>query len=349
MIRDAKKILVINLRYIGDSIWTIPFIRNLKMNMPDSEISVLINEGGEVFLRLMPEVSEVFTLRRAEIKGRFGILKFIRFLIEIRRKHFDAAIVLSNSDRPTIIAFASGAKRRVGFVSDSWLRGFLLTERFRWDTDKNPHMIEFQLQALTGMGLKIYDRSLRIDVPESAINGILDRFSILKTKDKKSIIIHPGARTHLRQWDTENFSAVINSLSESYRIFLIGGPDDGRVIQAILNRLKKMPDIVSTDLGLLEFAALCKFGDLFVGNDSGPIHIAAATGLFVMGIYGPNLSKHCGPWTERRIVFDISTLPCRPCKQDKCINKEEKACLNIIRPDAVVNKIKEVLERQMYA
>lgn len=344
MIRGAKKILVINLRYIGDSIWTIPFMRNLKMNMPDSEISVLINEGGEIFLRLMPEVSEVLTVRRSEIKGRLGILNFIRLLIRVRKKHFDTAIVLSNSDRPTIIAFASGAKRRIGFVSDSWWRDFLLTDRFRWDNDKNPHMIEFYLQALVDSGLKIYNRDLKIDVPGDVINGIIKRFGVLKTKDKKSLIVHPGARNELRQWGADNFAEVINSLSGRYRIFLIGGPSERRIVQAILNRLKKMPDIVSTDLSLLEFAALCKLSDLFVGNDSAPIHIAAAAGLYVVGIYGPTLSKHCGPWTDKKIVFDISTVPCRPCRQDKCINQEEKACMNIIQPDMVISKIEKAFE-----
>ena len=343
MLNDTKNILVINMRYIGDTIWMYPFIKNLKMNLPDATISALVNKGGEVFLELMPELSEVIAFEREKMRGKRGFFKFIYFLKEIRGRNFDTVFILSNSDRPTIIGFASGAKTRVGFKSDNWWRGFLLTETFRWNDYKNPHMIEYYLQALTDSGLKIYDRRLTIDVPDSAIKEITEIFSVLKTKDKKAIIVHPGTRTELRQWGVEKFAEVINSVAGRYRIFLIGGPDEDNIIQAILNKLKKSPDIVSTDLSLMEFAALCKFSDLFVGNDSAPIHIAAATGLFVIGIYGPTLSKHCGPWTDKKALFDISTVPCRMCRQDKCIHPEKQACLTIVTPKMVIDKIHEVL------
>lgn len=343
MLKDPKKILVINLRYIGDTIWMYPFIRNLKLNFPHSEISALVNEGGEVFLKLLPDVSEVITVRRKEIKGRFGIIAFIRFLMEIRRKNFDTAFVLSNSDRPTIIGFASGAEVRVGFRHDSWWRAHLLTERLLWDYKNNTHMIEYYLQALTDLGLTVYDRSLTIDVPESAIRGITERFPILKSKSKKTVIVHPGSRTEMRQWGAGRFAEVINALGEDYVLFLIGGPRDEGAVQDVLKRLRRPPEIVSNDLTLLEFAALCKFGDLFIGNDSAPIHIAAATGLFVIGIYGPTLPKYCGPWTDKRVLFDMSTLPCRMCDQDVCTNQERQACLNIITPGMVTDKALEVL------
>jgi heptosyltransferase-3 len=344
MLRSAKKILIINLRYIGDTIWMYPFIKNLKVNLPDAEISALVNKGGEVFLELMPELSEVIVFKRKEIKSKYGIFKFIKFLREIRNKDFDTVFILSNLDRSTIISFASGAKARIGFESDSWWRGFLLTEKFKWDDNKNPHMIEYHLQSLTDAGLKIYDRRLTIDVPESEIKKIIEKFSILKTSDKKSVLVHPGARTKLRQWGVKKFSEVINSIADRYRIFLIGGPDEDNIIQDMLNKLKGPPDIVSTNLNLLEFAALCKFCDLFIGNDSAPIHIAAGTGLFVIGIYGPTLSKYSGPWTDKRALFDISTVPCRLCRQDKCIYPEKQACLNIITPKMVIDKIQEVFD-----
>jgi lipopolysaccharide heptosyltransferase II len=343
MLNNAKKILVINLRYIGDTIWMYPFIKNLKINLPDAEISALVNKGGEGFLELMPELSEVIVFERDKMKSRMGIFKFIRFLKEVRNKNFEAVFILSNSDRPTIIGFASGARLRIGFRSDSWWRGYLLTTKFNWDHDNNPHMIEYYLQSLTDVGLKIYDRRLAIDVPDTVVEKVNEKFSVLQTKDKKSILVHPGSRTELRQWGTEKFAEVLNSIEGRYRIFLIGGPDEDNIIQDILNKLKKPPDIVSTNLSLMEFAALCKFSDLFIGNDSAPIHIAAATGLYVIGIYGPTLSKHCGPWTDKKVLFDISTVPCRMCRQDKCSHPERKACLNIITPKMVIDKIHEVL------
>ena len=346
-----KKILVIDLSYIGDTIWMSPFIKNLKQNLPDAEISVLVNEGGEAFLKLMPELSEVISFERKKMKSNWGAFKFIKFLKEIRNKNFEAVFVLSSSDRPTIIGFASGAKIRIGFESDNWRRcflGLLLTKKIKWDADRNPHMSDYNLQALTDVGLKIFDRIPVINVPDSVIERITEKFNILRTRNKKSIAVHPSARIRLKQWGVENFADVINSVSDCYRIFLIGGPHDAGIVQAILSKLKRPPDIVSTDLELLEFAALCKLSDLFVGNDSAPIHIAAAVGLFVIGIYGPTLSKHCYPLTDKKVLFE-GTAPCKPCELVKCINQEECACLNMIKPEMVINKIKEVFEKCIYA
>ncbi|HWR58583.1 MAG TPA: glycosyltransferase family 9 protein, partial [Thermodesulfovibrionales bacterium] len=252
MLKDPKRILVINLRYIGDTIWIYPFIRNLKRNFPHAEIAAMVNEGCDVFLRLLPEVADVIALPRKEIKGRFGIIKFIRFLIGIRRKQFDTVFVLANSDRPTIIAFVSGAKTRIGFGSGSWWRACLLTERLRWDQEKTPHMVEYYLQALAGAGLKIYDTRLTIDVPESAIRAITNRFDILKKKDRKTVIVHPGARMELRQWGAGRFAEVINALGEDYTVFLIGGPREEGVVRDVLKGLKRTPDIVSNEISLLE-------------------------------------------------------------------------------------------------
>jgi len=251
--------------------------------------------------------------------------------------------VLSSSDRPTIIGLASGAKNRIGFRGDSWWRGYLLTERLCWEHERHPHMIEYYLQALTDTGLTVYDRRLIIDVPEDAIRGITERFGILKKKDKKTILVHPGSRKELRQWGPERFAEVINAVAEDCRIFLIGGPNEGNVVRKIEERLKRPPEIVSNDLSLMEFAALCKFADLFVGNDSAPIHIAAAAGMFVVGIYGPTLSSYCGPWTDRKALFDLSALPCRMCDQERCIHEEEQACMKEVTPSMVTEKIREVL------
>jgi len=343
MLGSARKILIINLRYIGDTVWMYPFIRNLKMNLPHAEISALVNRGGEIFLDLLPDISEVIVFDRKAMKGEKGYLSFTKFLWEVRKKRFDAVFILSNSDRPTIIGFTSGAKMRIGFESDNWWRRFLLTKRSGWDADRNPHMIEYYLQALTDSGLTVYDRTLTINIPESVIKVVQAKFGISKAEGRKSVIVHPGARTRLRQWGSERFAEVIDAVSGECRVFLTGGPDERDIVQDVLKRVKKAPDIVTTDLSLLEFAALCSLSDLFVGNDSAPIHVAAATGLFVIGIYGPTLSKHCGPWTEKRALFDLSTLPCRQCRQDVCINEEEQACLKVITPAMIVDMLREGL------
>lgn len=340
-----KNILVIDLRYIGDCIFMIPLIRNLKANFPNARISALVNEGGDSLLRLIPEVFEVITVKRREIKGKWGAIKFLHLLKDIRRRNFDVAIVVPQSDRPTIIAFASGAKIRIGYISDSWWRNRLLTHKIKYDSNNNPHLIEYNLQIISDLSLKIYDRGLSIKVPEENIKAIAKRYAIPETRDKQSIIIHPGARGFLRQWGADNFAEVINAFSEKYRIYLIGGHSEDNIIKEIYHKLIRPPHITSTELNLIEFASLCSLSDLFIGNDSAPIHIAAATGMFVIGLYGPTLPKFCKPWTERSLLFDISSLPCRQCEQDKCLSPIIKACIDVIKPEQVIEGVKSVLRK----
>ncbi len=342
---SSKNIVVIDLRYIGDCIFLIPLIRNLKANLHDAKITAVVNEGGESLLRLIPEIHKVIAVKRKEIKGRLGVIKFLHLLMDIRRRNFDTAIVVPHSDRPTIIAFVSGAKIRIGFLSDSWWRNTLLTHKLKYDSENNPHLIEYNLQILTDLGLKIFDNSLSIQVPDQHVIAISRKYTILQKKDKKSIIIHPGARGFLRQWGADKFAQVINAISEKYRIYLIGGPSEDNIVKEIHKKLTRQPAIISTELNLVEFASLCSLSDLFIGNDSAPIHIAAATGIFVVGLYGPTLPKFCKPWTERSLLFDTSRLPCRQCEQDKCLSPIIKACIDEIKPEQVIEGVRSVLSK----
>lgn len=324
----------------------IPLIRNLKANLQEANISALVTEGGDSLLRLLPEISEVISFKRKEIKGRWGLIKFIHLLKYIRNKNFDTVIVIPQSDRPTIIAFASGAKIRIGYESDSWWRNRLLTHKLKYNHEKNSHLVEHNLQILTDLGLEIYDSEISINIADQYISSISKKFNIPPKRDGKSILIHPGARGYLRQWGSENFAKVINVFSDDHRIYLIGGPSEENIIKEIAKMLKRTPNIMSAQLNIIEYAALCSLSDIFIGNDSAPIHIAAATGMFVVGLYGPTLSKFCRPWTDRRLLFDISTLQCRQCEQDKCLNSKVKACINEIKPEDVIEGLRKILNSQ---
>ena len=340
MITDAKNILVINLRYIGDTVWMYPFIRNLKLGIPEAQITALVNEGGDL-LKLMDEVSGVIAVPRKELKGKGGIKRYVKLLAEVRARKFDTVFVLSNNDRSTFVAFASGAKRRIGYLSGSRFRSSMLTHKSRWSAKDGPHMIRYYLQLLTDYGIEIKDKTLKIPVPSRLREEMRKRFSI--TGERKTVVVHPGSRLPLRQWGADNFAKVIDGLSGSYRIILAGGPADREIVDEVAKRLKRPPDAVTTDTTLVEFAALCSLTDIFIGNDSAPIHIAAGAGAFVVGIYGPTIAAHCGPWTDKKLIFDDETVPCKLCRQERCTGEDFKACFKEITPEVVLKKLSEVL------
>jgi len=340
---NARHVLVIKLRYIGDSIWMLPFVENLKLNLPHAKLSVIVNKGTEPFFYTSPAVDAVIPFPRADIKGKpLGILRFFSFIKTIRGLKPDVVIELTEGDRAAIMSVLSGADIRIGYSNEKHWRQRFYTHQISSKINTK-HMVEYHLDLLKELGMKIFDDSIKIQIPEAAY---LSLRRILPpdfyNNKKKKVLIHPGARNPLRQWGAEKFAYIGDALSEECRVFLIAGPDEEGVLQEVKRTMKTTPAFCSTSLNLYEFAALCELSDLFIGNDSGPIHIAAAK-TFTAGIYGPTLPELAGPWTNRKRIFEDKSFQCRPCKQDKCHYQSFKACLEAISPEDVISKIKEIL------
>lgn len=343
ILAKCRTILIIKLRYLGDSIWMLPFVDNLKRNLPHAEITVLVNEGTESFFKTSPSVTNIMTFPRKEIKrGPMGVVRFISFVKEVRRLKPDAVIEMTDADRPAIIGFLSGAKIRIGYNNEERWRRRLYTHIIQSRIDVK-HMVDYQLDILRELGLRVQDDAIKIPLDRRYFQSLNTRYPSLLNDDKRpKVVIHPGARNALRQWGADNFASLYDTLSASCRLFLVAGPNEMEIVEAVLKRMKGRPEICATDLTLFEFAALCELSDLFIGNDSGPIHVASAK-TFTVGIYGPTLSKLAGPWTKDKLIFESPPLHCRPCRQEVCHNAEFKACLRSITPERVARGVQKVV------
>jgi len=343
ILKDIRHVMVINLRYLGDSIWMLPFVENLKRNLPDAKVSVIVNEGTEAFFRTCSSADQVIPFPRKEaksgIKGIFGFLSFIR---RIRKEKPDVTIDLTDADRPAIISLLSGADIRIGYNNEDRWRNRTYTHVVRtriW----SKHMVEYLLDALRELGMTITDSRINIHVDNAAFGSLREKApSVFVDDGRKKIVVHAGARSELRQWGAENFAALCDALSDTSRIFLVAGPGEKPVIKKIISNMTTTPEICTNDLTLFECAALCELSDMFIGNDSGPVHIASAK-TFCVCIYGPTLPDKIHPWTQRRLTIDPGNMPCHPCRQDKCANPEYKACMKKTKPEIVAEKVREVL------
>lgn len=341
-LEGSRRILVVKLRYIGDSIWTLPFLANLADNLPSAELAVLAPRGAEGFFRRLPHVHSLFSYTgpgsNAGISSIPGFLSLVR---DLRRYGPDTAIDLTDSDRPALLAYLSGARLRITYAPHDKPRNLLFTHVVR--PRPGSHMLGYHLDFLRSLGLRVSDERIILPPDPDATERLLGRVPALGGRDgRKRIVVHPGARVPLREWGAEKFARLIDSLGERYRVFLVAGPGEDGVLQEVARQLHVHADVCPTNLGVDEFAALCGEADLFVGNDSGPIHIAA-TRTFVVGIYGPNTDELAGPWTENKRIFEVEGLPCRPCDQRKCVNPEYKACLERISPEEVAAAIRDIL------
>jgi len=341
-LRSAKNILVIKFRYIGDTIWMLPFLENLKKNLPDARLTVSVNEGTDAFLYTCKAVDAVVPFPRK--KAKRNPLALLSYIWAIRKTKPDVVIDLTDADRPAIMGLLSGAKVRISFNNENMWRRHLYTHLLSGRIGRQ-HMVQYHLDVLRELGLEVSVDSINIDLDASVFDSLRKKCpSAFDETGKKRVTIHPGSRGPLRQWGAENFARLADAISDEARIFLVGGPGEGPILEEISSRMKSRPEICTDKLSLYEFAALCELSDMFIGNDSGPIHIASAK-TFVVGIFGPTKPELAGPWTEKKLIINGKDLPCRPCRQEGCEHEEFRACIESIDADEVIEKVRDALKR----
>lgn len=358
ILSNSSHIVVIKLRYVGDSVWLLPFLENLKLNLPNTLSTAIVNPGTEAVISNTDFVDNIIVLPRDEVKkGLNGVFRFLFFIKYIRKLRPDVIIDLTNSDRAAAIAFLSNARIRIGFTNSNLLRSNLFTHLvqpednggesiypFQYSCGSSRHLAGLNLDILRMMGLRLFVDTINLATNESAKHSLKRRFpEIFMQPYKKTVLIHPGARIPLRQWGVGNFAKLGDLLTEHYRVILVAGPEESHILTDICSKMSSQPYMCIHSLNLEEFVALCEFSDLFIGNDSGPIHIAA-TKTFTIGIYGPNTDEISGPWTQRKYIFENASLPCRPCQQAGCNHQIFKFCLESIRPKDVASKVFDILD-----
>ncbi len=343
VLADAERVLVINLKYLGDSIWMLPFLDNLRQYNPKCRISVLVNEGTEMFFSGHSSVDTVMTFPRKAAK-RFpsGILTTASLIRQLRRLKPDVILELTDTDRPAVLSWFAGAPVRVGYNNQNRWRNRLYTETVKAKIYEK-HMVEYHLDMLCELGVPITDTTIRIPEDPGASAVLRSRFpSVFQRDGRPRILVHPGARGPLRRWGVARFAEVANAFAGECRFFFVAGAGEQELLDDILTKVNFEPEVCASGLSVREFGELCGQSELFIGNDSGPIHIAAAK-TFVVGIYGPTLPEFVSPWTEKKLLLDPGPLSCRPCRQERCINEKYKECINRIQAGQVIAAVRDAL------
>ncbi|HSW64683.1 MAG TPA: glycosyltransferase family 9 protein [Dissulfurispiraceae bacterium] len=345
VLAHAGRVLVINFKYLGDSIWMLPFLDNLRKYNPTCHISVLVNEGTETFFLGHSSVDTVMTFPRKAVK-RFpsGMLTTALLIRQLRMLKPDVILELTDTDRPAVLSWFAGAPVRVGYNNQNRWRNRLYTRTVRAKIYEK-HMVEYHLDMLRELGVPVADTTLRIPEDRQAAAVLRSRFpSVFQHDGRPRILVHPGARGPLRQWGAARFATVANALAGESRVFFVAGSGEQKLLDEILAKIDFEPELCTSDLSIREFGELCGQSELFLGNDSGPIHIAAAK-TFVIGIYGPTLPEFVSPWTEKKLLLDPGPVSCRPCRQDGCINEKYKECINRIHAGQVIAAVRDALRR----
>lgn len=351
MNKVRKKILVLRYRFIGDTILTIPFLRNLRRAEPEAEIAWVVAPGSSDVVHGVPYVDELLywdpVTIHADSRGAHRTLSSKwAFIKDLRRRRFDKVYVLKRSLSSAIIARLSGAPERVGF--DTEARGFLLTKRVPYRHDQ--HEVQNFLDVLRADGVPVTDDYLEawLTDDEKAFAADYLRSAGVSASDTV-IALHPFTANPPRAWHHENFIELANRLQMLYdaKILIFGGKRDVPLAEMLREGIKPEPVMAVGTTTLRQSMALLGRCNMLVCNDSGIMHLAAAMRVPLVALFGPQSPVKFGPWGEScRTIY--RAFPCSPCKQkffEECKPsvRMKPACIEDITIDEVVREIKNFM------
>jgi ADP-heptose:LPS heptosyltransferase len=341
--QNVRRVLIVRLRSIGDTVLTTPSLIALRRFLPDTQIDILLEDWVAPVLAGFDAVDNVLTVSKTT-KDRLTAAR------RIRREKYDVAFNLHGGTTAGFFVRASGAKHRVGYKNYqySFLYNHLLSSPTDFWQREKTHSAEQQLALLGFVGVPVEDKpKTRLSVTEKALNSIDLRLrtqdSGRRTQDAGLALLHPVAAFDTKQWAVKNFALITEFLGEKgFRVIAVGTKKE-REILAKLKNISKAPVLTFDDLNLPEITALASKADLFVGNDSGIAHMAAAVNTPGVVIFGSSNRDHWHPWTDapNEIVFE--EFSCQPCAGYVCREFDEPKCILSVRPESVIEAIEKVL------
>ncbi len=318
-----RKVLLIRLRRIGDIILTTPAVKALRTALPRAELVYVVEEPYRQLVEGNPDIDRVVALPKEPSRREF--LALVR---AIRKKGYDAVIDFHGGPRASLLALLSGAKIKAGYAIK--YRGLFYDVRVpRAPNEGSIHSVANHVNLVRALGVEVGD-----------IPGlVLPRGRVL-TPDASLLVLHIGAGNPFRYWGTDNLVRLVRLLEEipGTRIALIGGAEDKAAETEILEKAPGTLSYVGA-LDLAGTAELIRQAAIFVGPDSGPMHIAAAVGTPIVAWFGPTLPANFAPWKPAggaRIIE--KALDCRPCKQRTCVHGDFR-CLRLITPEEVRGQV----------
>lgn len=336
-----RNILVIKLRYIGDVLLATPVLRALRAACPGATLTMVVNPGTEDMIRRNRDVQEVLTLPRGPWTEQ------LRFLRSLRRRRFDCVLDLTDGDRAAWMTWSTGARMRVGFNEEHRWRGRLYTHVASLE---GRHRIEHDLSILQPLGIASDAAVPRLDLsPEDERDGerILGELGVRLDQGAPALMmLQPAARYWFKAWPEERFASLADRLSaeQGCHVLIGGSVQDRELAERIGRSMKARCTVLAGRTTLLPYAAILKRCALFVGNDSGAMHMAAAMKTPIVALFGPSHPQEWGPRGGPAEVI-YKGLDCRACFHPTCRRGEEN-CMRLIGVDEVYAAAVRMMRRK---
>jgi lipopolysaccharide heptosyltransferase II len=338
----VRRVLVVRLRSIGDTVLTTPALFALRRFLQQVQIDILLEDWVAPVLDGSDLVDQVITIPRHSTSARARLAR------ELRAARYDVVYNLHGGTTATLLTRATGAKHRVGFAHYQYARLHNHSAPSPQEIWQRPslHSVEQQLALIGWTGVPVTDRPpTRLTVTDRSVLAVTEKLRAAGLKDQKKhlAVIHPAAAFDTKQWAVENFARVADELiRRGLTPVAIASPKEEQLIES-LKRQTSAPINGLSDLSLPEVTALMSRAALFVGNDSGIAHIAAAAGAPCVVIFGSSNVAHWRPWTTNPNEVVREELPCQPCAGYFCAEFEQPECIRRIPVERVMGAIDRLM------
>jgi heptosyltransferase-2 len=362
----ASRILVRGTNWLGDAVMTTPALLRLREKFPEAHIALLTAEKLEQLWLKHPAINEVISFSSGE--GVFSVAR------KLRAGKFDTALVLPNSPRSAIEVFLAGIPRRIGYARP-W-RNFFLTqtvashmqavkmhkrsvEEIKELVAKNPdagvrngevsrsaHQSYEYLHLTAALGANQEPLPAKLFVAQDEIEVAGKKFG-LEQSSKPVLGLNPGAEYgQAKRWPMDKFIATAKEIRQrtNCRWILFGGKNDMELAGQIASAIGGGQEVINVagKTSLRELMALLKQCRVFLTNDTGPMHVAAALGVPTVAIFGSTSPELTGPISTDASLLRLltSTAPCSPCFLREC--PIDFRCMNGIGVERVVKAVTEM-------
>jgi lipopolysaccharide heptosyltransferase II len=347
---SGARILFVRLRSLGDVLLSTPLFAALKDWRRDLRLSVLVEEPHHEVLLGNPDLESTFVLPLTTGAVSLWMAR-ARTLSRIRAEEFACCINLHGGTTSAWLTWLSRARYRVG------LRGFrhafcynvrLELQAGVSSINAKRHTVEYQIEWLRALGMPAGEiPPLRVcpdAAIESQVRSMLDRHGI--DFSSPYCVIQPTSKFQTKEWTAQGFAEVADYVQAQFgfRALLTGGPGEGAKLKRVAQECRRAP-VILEEVSISELLWIIKQAKLFVGNDSGPTHLAAALRVPTIVVFGSSDSQVWYPWKVSHGVVQ-NPFSCNPCPGYRCLVYGEPKCILSITASQVIQAIERLLSNR---
>lgn len=333
-----SRILIVRLGSLGDLIHTLPALAALREQFPNAEIDWVVERAHAGLLAMVPGLSQVVVLADRSAGGWWKVIR------ALRARRYDVAFDLQGLVKSAAIARFSGAARVAGFAAAALREPaarFFYTETV--EVPRHHHVIQKNLKMTSGVFFTDGDARRHFQFPLAEPNS--PALDALRAEGVGEFaVINPGAAWPNKRWPPASFGAVAKFIHASYgwTPVVLWGPGEQAVAESIRQASGGVAR-VAPETTLADLVAIARAARLFVSGDTGPLHIAGATGTPIVALFGPTSPARNGPWDDRDV--SISRYESCACHYKRTCQREGSWCLATISVDDVTSAIRKRIGR----